>query len=149
MGGASPCKALLFKYIYDGKYYIRVWKVFHKWYFIGVAIVTYVQRLRVIVNSKKITRLGFVFGKISRALFLSVWFLSRLFSSVLFAAVAANVLFSKINVCCCTTQEPTFKQSTLVVLTSTRGNYASVKSQKEDSVKELKVFACVAPTSVL
>lgn len=103
---------------------------------------TPVQRLRVIVNSVKITRFGFVFGKISRALFLSVWFLSRLFTSVLFAAVAANLLFSKINVCSYTTQEPTFKQSTLVVLTSTRGNYVSVKSQKEDSVRELKVFAC-------
>ena len=73
---------------------------------------------------------------------MSVWFLSRLFTSVLFAAVAANLLFSKINVCSYTTQEPTFKQSTLVVLTSTTGNYVSVKSQKEDSVRELKVFAC-------
>lgn len=44
-----------------------------KWHFIGVAKVTYVQRLHVIVNSIKITRFGFVFGKTSRGfVFVSV-----------------------------------------------------------------------------
>lgn len=66
-------KALLFIYFYDGKHLNRVLKVFQKWYFNGVAKVTYVLRLREIVNSIKITRFGFVFGKISRGfVFVSV-----------------------------------------------------------------------------
>jgi len=92
--GLSPSVKLCFLYIFMVvNTSIRVWKVFQKWYFIGVAKVTYVQRLRVIVNSIKITRFGFVFGKISRG-FVFVSLVS--FSIIYLCAICGCYYFQKL-----------------------------------------------------
>ena len=67
------------------------------------------------------------------ALFVSGWFVSRLFTFVLFTAVAANLLFNKFMFEATLREplrEPTFKQTTLEALTSTRGNYEIRKHVK-------------------
>ena len=60
---------------------------------------------------------------------------SGVFSTVLFAAVEANLLVSQIYVCNYKNQSRNllnFKQSTSVFLTSTRGTHVSMKSQKNN-----------------
>ena len=60
---------------------------------------------------------------------------SGVFSTVLFAAVEANLLVSQIYVCNYKNQSRNllnFKQSTSVFLTSTRGTPVSMKSQKNN-----------------
>lgn len=86
-----------------------------------------------IVNAKKY-EIWFHFWQ-AGALFIVSVVSSGVFSTVLFAAVEANLLVSQIYVCNYKNQSRNllnFKQSTSVFLTSTRGTHVSMKSQKNN-----------------